>query len=489
MTDEQASYRSVVRSTGLVGAAAIGVLIVNLARAKIFALLVGTAGIGLLGLLSTLVSTVAAVGGMGLNTSAVRELSRAGSNDRTVHLGIWSLTWLLASVSGAALWLLREPVARILTGDDELAWAVGWAALAVVVTILGATMTGIFQGTRRLGRMAQANLSGAVLGTVVSIGLVYAYGTAGLVAAVIILPLTTAAIGSLYLRRTKASGPSPTMSEIRRVWGPLLHLGLGVLATAVIGTLTQLGLRSLVLRELGIEQVGLLQAAFAIASMNVGLVLTAMAADYYPRLSSASGAAEQGLLLDQQLHIAALLSAPLLILLSAAAPFWLRLLFSEAFAPAAELLRLQVLAETIRLQVWALGFVLLARGDRRGYVGNELAFSAVALIVTALLLPRAGVAAVGYGYVLGYAFALVVTALRVRGVHKVAWGRSSAVPSLALTIACAGLALVGHPFPFWTMVIGVSAAIAAGVWTLIELRRNDALPGPLARALSRKSRR
>lgn len=486
MSKEESSYRSVVRATGLVGGASIGVLVINLVRAKAFALLVGPAGIGLLGVLSTIVSTAAAVGGMGLHTSSVRQLARDDADERTVRLGIWTLAWLLATASCTLVWLLRTPIALAVTGDDGLSWAIGWVAIGVALTVLTATMTGVFQGLRRIGDMARTNVVGTLVGSALSIAAVYLWGELGIVASLIVLPGVIGLVGLWFMRRKPAVRSSrPTVHAIVDEWSPLIHLGLGVITTALIGAVTLLALRSLVLRELGIDQVGLLQAAFAISNLNMSLVLGAMAADYYPRLSAVGDdPGRLARLLDQQLHVTMLLSAPVLILLSAAAPLWLQILFSSEFTPAAELLRLQLLAETIRIPVWALSFVLLARRDRRGYVGNELAFCSVTILVTALLLPAVGLAAVGVGYVLGYVAAISFTVLRVRGSHGVAWPRAATAPLVLLAAACLALVLFGGRWPLPTMIAGTITAAAATVWALAELDRNDALPARLRSLLA-----
>lgn len=477
MSEDSATYRSLLRATGLVGGASIAVLVINLLRAKFFALLLGPAGIGLLGLLSTLVATAAAVGGMGLNTSAVRELARGDGDERVLRFAIWSLAWLLALTAGAIVWLLRTPISVAITGDAELAGAVGWSAIAVAGTVLAATQSGVFQGIRRIGDMARTNIGGTFLGTLIAGAAVYAWREAGIIVAIVVLPLCIAAVGLLFLRKSPPAGSRPSAAVAVREWRPLLHLGVGVVVTALLGTVAQLALRSIVLRELGLESVGLFQAALTISTVNIGLVLTAMAADFYPRLSQVSGdPAKLSRLLDQQLHLAALLSAPILIALSAGAPLWLNLLYSAEFVGAADLLRLQVVSETLRLPVWGMGFLLLARGDRRGYVINEAAFTLGAVGTTLLLVPHIGLIGAGAGYAMGYVAALAVTGFRVGLHHSIQAGADSMRQLLMLLAACSALFVIGLTAPLLALLLGGAVAVGAGLWALAELHRSGALP-------------
>ena len=484
MNHASGSYKSMLRSTSLVGGASVAVLIIGLFRAKAFALLVGPAGIGLLGLLSTLIATAAAIGGMGLNVSAVRALARDASRQDAVRRSIWSLAAILAVTGGLIVWIFRQPLSVAIAGSEDMSTPIGWSAIAVAATILVAVQTAVFQGLQRLRAMAKTNIGGALIGTALSILAVYLWRETGVVVAVIIIPLCMATVGWLLLRGSPASGHRPTSREITAEWRSMIRLGAGVVVTAALGTVAQLALRSIVLRHEGIAGVGLLQAALAISTINVGLVLTAMAADFFPRLSKVSDRPEDmSSLLERQLHLAIILSAPVLIALAAGSGLWLRLLYSSEFAGAADLLRIQVLSETLRVPGWAIGYVLLARNDRRGYVYNELTFMLIAIATALLLVPSMGLAGAGAAYAAGYSLALVVAILRMTKRHRIGVSRSIAFQVGSLFAACLLIFVLGMSAPGIAAVTGALLAVAAGIWALSELHRNDALPDEINRLL------
>lgn len=478
MSGEVSSYRSILKSTGLIGSASIGVLLINMGRAKAFALLVGPAGIGILGLLSTIVVTASAIAGMGLNSSAVRELAQPDADQRAVRRAVWSLAALLALAGTALVWLMRSPLSYAIDGSGRFSDEIGWSALAVGLTVIAATQGAIFQGLRRIADLARMNLAGTLIGALLSIAAVYQWREVGVVASVVIMPAAVALTGAfLASRLPKPNGQRPSTAVLRRHWGVLLKLGTSVAAAAILGTIAQLALRALVLRELGLDGVGLFQAGLAISAMNVGLVLTAMAADYYPRLSQvADDPSKLGSLLDQQLQIALLLSAPVLLALSAGAGWWLHLLYSGEFVPAADLLRWQISGEAMRLPVWAAGFVLLARRDRRAYVLQEAAFGTVALTAAWLLLPQLGLVGAGVAHAIGYAASFIMTIWLVARCHSVRMSAWTLAAVLLLFGAAVLLAVTGGPYPMLAAVAGFAASAAAGLWAAVHLRRIGALP-------------
>ena len=62
MTAERDSYRRILAATAIMGGATVVTILVGVIRTKLFALLVGPAGIGLIGLLTSIMATAAAVG-------------------------------------------------------------------------------------------------------------------------------------------------------------------------------------------------------------------------------------------------------------------------------------------------------------------------------------------------------------------------------------------------------------------------------------------
>jgi len=63
----------------------------------------------------------------------------------------------------------------------------------------------------------------------------------------------------------------------------------------------------------GVAQVGLYNAGFMIINTYVGLVFTAMATDYYPRLAGvANDVSKTNTTINQQIEIAIIILAPIL---------------------------------------------------------------------------------------------------------------------------------------------------------------------------------
>ena len=96
---EQEHNRAILKSTALLGGSSLITMLVSMVKSKIMAVLLGPEGVGFLGVLTNLQSLIITVAGLGLTSSAVRELSHAiaSGNERRIAATaktIRTIVWL-----------------------------------------------------------------------------------------------------------------------------------------------------------------------------------------------------------------------------------------------------------------------------------------------------------------------------------------------------------------------------------------------------------
>ena len=82
----QSSYRSLFKATSLFGGVQAYQILVQVAKSKIIALLLGPTGVGVQGLYTSATQLIQQVTSMGLSQSAVRELSEANKSGDTARV-------------------------------------------------------------------------------------------------------------------------------------------------------------------------------------------------------------------------------------------------------------------------------------------------------------------------------------------------------------------------------------------------------------------
>ena len=248
----------------------------------------------------------------------------------------------------------------------------------------------------------------------------------------------------------------------------MIRLGLVFMWSALITTLVAYLTRVLITQQIDLEAVGIFGAAFSLSGMFVGFVLGAMGADYYPRLTAvASDRAAVNQLVNEQTEIGLLLAVPGLLATLSLAPWIIRLFYTDAFLPAAELLQWFVLGCLGRVISWPLGFVMLALGKGRWFFATETAFNVLHLALIALGLFVLGIEGVAIAFFVLY-LAYVVAMYGVgRRLTYFCWSPAARRLLLWLLPIVVVAFLAARLLPLWPATgFGVVATTVASVLCL-----------------------
>jgi len=475
----QGSYRQILRSSTIVGGASVAQVALGLVRMKAAALLVGISGVGLIGLFNNLVLTGGTLGGLGIANAATRQIaaerSRAGDRGEAVARRAFALVTLALAVAATVLvWLLRAPIAQLALGDRNYTGAVGWLSFGVGLTIIASSQAALLAGLRRMGRIAQVYVLGSLVATIAGIVALMRFGSTAIIFFVIAFPLANLLAGAWFIAKLPRPAPGAArLGELWLQWRQLAGLGLAIMLGQLFANAAQLAARGIIAQRLGLPELGLFQAAWAISMTYLGIVLQAMSADYYPRLSGTtheSGTAAR--IINEQTEVALLLGGPIILAALGLAPLGLKILYSSAFRPAAELLRWQMLGDILKIASWPIGYALLAANRGRIYLLLEGIAWTVFLLATWLLLPRVGLKAPGIASLAMY---LIYLPLALIAAHKTLGFRwtGGLVIHLAALLVAAVIVFRGAAYSgIAGAMAGLGFAAAFGVAAAWKLRRH-----------------
>ena len=487
-TTDRASYARILTSTSVIGGASVVNILIGIVRTKAIALLLGPAGIGLIGLLTSLVSAAATVVQLGMGSVGTRQIAEANAtgDGARLHVARRALvlaTLALAAVGGLGVVALRDVLATYALRNPELAGEVAWVGLAVALSVAAAAQTALIRGMRRIKELALLQIGGALATTLVGLPVVWRFGADAIPYYVVLVPLANFALGHWFVARLPKPAPVPVrLPQLTAQWRMFVRLGLPLMGAGVVATLVQLWIKADVKGALGVDTLGFYVAAYTIAMQYVGVVLNAMGADYYPRLTGViDDHAAARRVVNQQAEVALLLAGAAVIAMFALAPWVIHLLYAESFAPAADLLRWMALGTLLKVMSWPMGFVLLAAGAGRTFFVKEVAILAIMAVGTSVLIGPLGLDGAGVAYTLAYAVNVPVLYLLARRRIGFAW--APVVPGLAVAVAgaCGVTALALVVAPAAAVPVGLALTAAYGLVALARLHRTGAAAPLLAK--------
>jgi enterobacterial common antigen flippase len=475
------TYGQILKSSVLIGGSSVINLVLGSVRTKVLAVLLGPAGIGLMGLYSQISELVRSVAGMGINTSGVRQIAESVGSGDTQRIARTVITLrrvaLCSGVLGALLLLvLSKPASWLTFGDYQHVGAVMLLSLAVLFGDISSAQAALVQGMRRISDLARMGVLGALYGTLFSIPIVYFYYRQGVPEKGVVPSLVCVAAMAIltswwYARKIKVERVPLTARQFIGETSALLKLGVVFMASGLMTMAVTYLVRVIILRRIGLEAAGFYQSAWTLGSYYSGFVLQAMGTDFYPRLTAvAHDNPECNRLVNEQAEVGLLMAGPGVLATLTFAPLVMELFYSARFAPAVEILRWICLGMMLRVVSWPMSYILIAKGERKLYFWTELLSNLlfIGLVwagIQAFRLNGTGMAF--FGLYLVYWLGIYLVVRRVSGFR---WSAAS------LRLGLLFIPLVAAVFAGWYFlplvveaVFGTAVTLFAGIYSLKNL--------------------
>lgn len=371
---EENSYRRIIRRGVAFGGLQVLQIIIALLKGKVMAMFLGAEGMGISSLFSSSSSSIQKASSMGLNLALVKETA-ASYADREKLADLVSASRrliLLTSLVGTLICVAFSRHLSIITfGDESMRWQFMLLGAAVGLSLTSAGQISLLQGLGKVRQVASVSIAGGLAGLISGIPLYIWFGTRGIVPAMVALSLTMSVASYLALRR---SGIPMTWqwswNRDKATVKRLLALGSLLMANELILSVVQYLINIFVNSNGSTETLGLYQAANSIITQYSAVVFAVMTMDYFPRLSkSAADNVNMKRVVNRQIDVTSLLTAPASILLILAAPLVVDILLTPEFNRAATLLRWLALGVMFRAIMLPLGYVAFAKGNRSLFSG------------------------------------------------------------------------------------------------------------------------
>ena len=387
MKEDKKSYQSVLKATSLFGGVQIISIIITIIRSKIIALLLGPEGVGISNLLSRPLQLITTATQLGLDKSAVKEISSQNKEKGGVPLKIIAvlkkMVWITASLGAVAMVVFSSVLSEFTFDSQDYTIAFMGLGLALVFNQLTMSNLAVLQGLRKLDFLAKATIYGSVLGLLLVIPLYFFLGLEG------ILPAIIASSGAIFLfayiyakKVVDKQLPSIKKEDILSTGRPMVKLGMALSFSSIIGLLVAYLILVFIRVQEGEVASGYYAAAMVIINTYVGLIFNAMATDYYPRLAAICDDLQSIIkTVFEQSFVATLLITPIIICFITFAPAMITVLYSGAFEPAILIVKWSILGMLFKTVSWSMGYVIIAKGDAKLFVKTSIVFNTLLLLL------------------------------------------------------------------------------------------------------------
>jgi enterobacterial common antigen flippase len=458
------------------GGSSLVSMLAALVRNKFVAVFLGPGGVGLMSLFSAMTSVVGSLAGMGISTSGVREIAEAVGSDDRIGLArsvtvVRRILVRLGLLGAALLAAFCGPISRLTFGSADHARDILLLSAVVLMTAVADGQSARLQGFRRMGDLARVAVLSTILTLTLTLPIVYFWRQNAVVALLIAASAASMVSSWWFARKIQISPIGMTWRQTLHAARPLLQLGLASMSSALMVAAVAYVVRVVIARSLGVDAAGVFQSATALSGVYCGFILSAMGADFLPRVSAvAEDDAACNRLVNEQAEVGMLLALPGICATVAFSPLIVSFLYSSQFGLATDVLRWQVLGVFLRVASWPMGYLLIAKGKAQLYFWTELSYNLlyaglIWICVRLWALPGAGIAF--FGLYVYYGLLMCVVTRRLSGF---AWSSANkriasvAIPTVAFVFLCPSIL----PAP-WHFVAASAATVLAALYSLRTL--------------------
>lgn len=371
------SYGNILKSIGLFGGVKVFQILVSIIKNKIVAVLIGPAGMGIVGLITSATGTVTAATGFGLHTSSVRDIAKATQSGDEKRIGIVVSVLrklvIFTGLLGTAVTFLCAPVlSQWSFGNTDYTVAFRVVSVILFFDQLCVGQTALLQGTFHYKYMARSALFGSIIGLLVAVPLYYIWNINAIVPVIIISSLTNLILAWFYGRKIQTQNVQLTFSEIWKEGKGMLILGLAIALSGFVGMGQKYILQSCVSKIGSVADVGLYAAGIAIATQYIDVILQSMGTDYSPRLAAVSEDTPVFVeTINRQTKLMLTIVTPLIIPFIVLIRELTILLYSTKFIDISGMIEWMMLGMFFRTTSWCLSYSVVARGESKKFFWNE----------------------------------------------------------------------------------------------------------------------
>lgn len=425
--NKESSHKQIIKSTGFIGGAQVITIIIGIIQTKIVAMLLGPAGIGIRSLYRSAFELIRVATGMGLDFSAVREVAEAkGTNDeiRISQIIIILRRWVwFTGLLGLVLALILAPQISLWTfGDKKYTLGIAFLSITLLISSVSKGQMALLQGLRRIKILAKVRIYGAIAGFCIAIPFYWILGIDGIIPVIILLSVSSLIFSWWFAKKVKTKPVEITLKETVKGGAKMVSLGVVMVITGFVAMGVMYLIRIFITKKMGVDGVGYFEAAWRLSKYYIGIIMGAMATDFFPRLSEVNKNNEAiNQFVNEQIEVGLLIAAPLIIIMITFVKVILSILYTSEFSVAAVILQWSIPASLISLIVNPLGMVIVAKAKGHLYIISEIIGNGSFLLLVYLGWTKFNLEIVGLSIFIATIIGFLVSFILVKKLSNFKW--------------------------------------------------------------------
>lgn len=398
-------------------------MLAGLISVKVIAVIIGPAGVALLGQLKNLETILLGLANGGINNGITKYVAEYKEDETQVKIYISNALWitLIASAIVAICLIFGcKEISKLILLTEDYYYVFIIFGFTIVLYTINTLLISIINGYKQFKKYVIVNICGTIFGLIYSVILVFLWELPGAMINTVTYQSIVLIVTFWMCRKL----PWMRLDYFKQKYNkPIVEKYLGyslmTLASLAIAPVVRLLLRGYVISEISAEEAGIWEGMNSISSMYLSVITSAFSIYYLPRLSE--------LKTPQELHSEIIkcykVIIPMLLVISIGI-YLLRnvilwLLFTPEFYAMEGLFAWQLCGDFFKICSWLLAFIMVAKAQTQRYIITEFVFGFTYLFLSFVFLRMNGIVGLVQGYLINYILYMCIMVFLFRNIIKV----------------------------------------------------------------------
>ena len=381
-------------------------MLAGMISVKIVALIIGPAGIALLGQLTNFNAILLGLANGGISSGITKYVAEYKEDENLIKKYLsnaFRITLICSVIVAIVLIVGCKQLSELILLSDEYYYVFIVFGLTIVLYSLNGLLISVLNGYKQFKKYVEINVVGTLLGLAYSICLVYFWELPGaLINAVTFQSIVLFA--TLWMCRKQTWLKKEYFKEKFDYVVTKQYFGysLMTLTTLALLPVSQLILRGYVISEISATDAGIWEGMNRVSGTYLSVITTALSVYYLPRLSEITDNIE----LRNEIFKCYKFIIPMLLLIGVsiyvARDLIIWLLFTPDFLPMKKLFVWQLFGDLFKISSWLLAFIMVAKAQTKIFITTEVIFNLLYLLLCFICMKYNGIVGLTQGYLINY---------------------------------------------------------------------------------------
>lgn len=398
--------QDIVRVFSLTAMSTLVKMCTGLISVKVVALIIGPAGIALLGQLNNFSAIIMSFAGGGINNGITKYVAEfRESNDKVKSLLSTALrvTLFCSLIIGSLLILFHRFLSELIMMSSEYGYVFIAFGFTLFLYALNMMLISIINGYKEFKKYVLINIIGSIVGLIFTLSFVFTLGLKGALISTVTFQSVMFFVTFFMIKKLPWVSWSYFKSRFDLgIAKKLSNYTLMSIATAATVPLSQIFLRGYVISEISPIEAGWWEGMNRLSGMYLLVITSSFSVYYLPRLSELKQKVELRLEIFEAYKVMIPMLSIGFFLIYICRFIIVRILFSHDFFPMTDLFLWQLIGDFFKIMSWLLAFLMVAKSMARTFIMTEIFFSLLFVLLGFIFMQYNGVIGITQAYMVNY---------------------------------------------------------------------------------------